>query len=55
MTALKSPDLYLIAISPKDSEFIEDALPAVPNSCNLFFTTYFIASLESSKYLRGSN
>ena len=55
MTALNSPDLYLVAISPRDMELIEEAFPAVPNSCNLLFTTSFIASFESNKYFRGSN
>ena len=55
MTALNSPDLYFVAIAPREIEFIEEAFPAVPNSCNLLLTTSFIASLESNKYLRGSN
>ena len=55
MTALNSPDLYLVAISPRDMELIEEALPDVPNSSNLLFTTSFIASFESNKYFRGSN
>ena len=55
MTALNSPDLYLVAISPKDMELIEEAFPAVPNSWSLLFTTSFIASFESNKYFLGSN
>ena len=43
MTAVNSPDLYFVAIAPREIELIEEAFPAVPNSCNLLLTTSFIA------------
>ena len=52
---LNSPDWYLEAIIDKDDGLILDALPAAPNSCNLFLTTSFIASFDKAKYFRGSN